>query len=423
MKSIEFAVVDVETTGFSRRNDRIVEIAIIRINQMGEITRQYETLINPLRDVGASGIHKITATDLIEAPTFQEVKSSILNMINNAVVVSHNKSFDLGFLQSEFSRVGIDLSNLDGICTLRLSKVLFPELPSRKLEVLCDYLDVLVENAHRAYDDCLATALLFHKMSQTLIKDITEDIFYDELVVPNLFHIDIDELDSLIEYKREDAELQLETEQYKMRSLFNRIPDYNHPLEYYISEYLNLLDEILEDRVITDEELKAIEEYAIENRINSDKLSKIHEEYYRRLVRYYLSDNFLSDSELIDLEKVANLLQIENEASRTIINLEKAELDLEFYSKQEKNKFEGMSVCFSGQFSSKLNGQLIDKEIAHQLAIEKGLIVKKGVSKKLDLLVVADSNSQSSKARKAREYNIRILTDMVFWRKIGLNID
>ena len=66
---------------------------------------------------------------------------------------------------------------------------------------------------------------------------------------------------------------------------------------------------------------------------------------------------------------------------------------------------------------------LIDREFAHSLAIEKGLIVKKGVSKKLDLLVVADPNSQSSKARKARDYGVKIIAEAVFWRNIGVTIE
>lgn len=72
--SLPFAVVDVETTGFSPRlHDRLVEIAIVRIGPDGSPQDEYSTLINPLRDVGPTRIHGITAADLVEAPTFVEV--------------------------------------------------------------------------------------------------------------------------------------------------------------------------------------------------------------------------------------------------------------------------------------------------------------------------------------------------------------
>ena len=108
------------------------------------------------------------------------------------------------------------------------------------------------------------------------------------------------------------------------------------------------------------------------------------------------------------------MLQIDKDSSSTILNLEKAELNLgSNNSLSEESRYEGNTVCFTGQLSSSVKGQLIDREFAHSLAIEKGLIVKKGVSKKLDLLVVADPNSQSSKARKARDYGVKIIAEAV----------
>jgi DNA polymerase-3 subunit epsilon len=83
----------------------------------------------------------------------------------------------------------------------------------------------------------------------------------------------------------------------------------------------------------------------------------------------------------------------------------------------------GKAVCFTGECSCCIRGQLITREMAEQLAVNKGLSVLPSVTKKLDLLVVADPNTQSGKAKKARQYGIRIVHEPVFWRSLGVPID
>jgi DNA polymerase-3 subunit epsilon len=80
-------------------------------------------------------------------------------------------------------------------------------------------------------------------------------------------------------------------------------------------------------------------------------------------------------------------------------------------------------VCFTGQLSGTIGGNTISRDLAETLAKNAGLMVTSNVTKKLDLLVIADPNTQSSKAKKAREYGIRILSDMVFWRMAGITVD
>jgi DNA polymerase-3 subunit epsilon len=88
-----------------------------------------------------------------------------------------------------------------------------------------------------------------------------------------------------------------------------------------------------------------------------------------------------------------------------------------------KEAYIGKSVCFTGQLNCHLNGSLISRDIAHAIAIENGMVVKKGVTKSLDMLVLADPNSQSGKAMKAREYGIKLLAETVFWRELGVQVD
>ena len=83
----------------------------------------------------------------------------------------------------------------------------------------------------------------------------------------------------------------------------------------------------------------------------------------------------------------------------------------------------GKGVCFTGECSCHIRGQLISREMAEELALKNGLIVMPSVTKKLDVLVVADPNTQSGKANKARQYGIRIVHEPAFWRSLGISVD
>lgn len=87
----EFAVVDVETTGlFPERHDRIIEIAIVRVDSRGETIDEYVTLVNPLRDIGPTHIHGITARDVCNAPDFSEIGGDVMHRLAGSVFVGHN---------------------------------------------------------------------------------------------------------------------------------------------------------------------------------------------------------------------------------------------------------------------------------------------------------------------------------------------
>jgi len=81
------------------------------------------------------------------------------------------------------------------------------------------------------------------------------------------------------------------------------------------------------------------------------------------------------------------------------------------------------SICFTGQLSARIQGVVIDRSKAQQFAIERGMIVKSGISAKLDYLVTADPNSLSGKSLKARQIGVKVIAEPVFWAMIGLRID
>lgn len=83
----------------------------------------------------------------------------------------------------------------------------------------------------------------------------------------------------------------------------------------------------------------------------------------------------------------------------------------------------GLSVCFTGALSATLDGTPLTRARAERLASEAGLLVAKSVTKGLDLLVVADPDTQSAKASKARGLGTRVMAERVFWRALGVEVE
>ena len=138
----------------------------------------YETLINPERSIPEyiSRMTGITDEMVSEAPKFYEVARKLVEITEGTVFVAHNARFDYSFVRQEFQRLGYTYSRKQ-LCTIRLCKQAFPELPKYGLDHLIDHFDISVTNRHRAMDDARATAIIFeHIMHDTLGPGRAEDV-------------------------------------------------------------------------------------------------------------------------------------------------------------------------------------------------------------------------------------------------------
>jgi DNA polymerase III epsilon subunit family exonuclease len=164
LASRTLAFLDTETTGLSAWfGDRICEIAILRCRG-DEFLDSFDTLVNPQRLIspGAARVNGLTDAELAEAPTFGEIADQVMSMLDGAILVGHNASFDLGFLSSEFQRLGRQLPPLEGIDTLLLARAHF-SFPSNSLQSIADILQLDRTGTHRALADVLTTrAVLEH---------------------------------------------------------------------------------------------------------------------------------------------------------------------------------------------------------------------------------------------------------------------
>src|SRR5690349_1912920 len=166
----DYAVVDVETTGLHPGwHHRIVEVAVVRLDQHGQIVDEWCTLINPERDLGPQHIHGITAAEARYSPKFHEIAGTLAARLAGSIVVGHNVSFDLRFIAAEFARLNIDvpLDRNVALCTMGMSDT-YLAAPARSLAMCCRSAGIALENAHSALHDARATAqLLAHFLGAT----------------------------------------------------------------------------------------------------------------------------------------------------------------------------------------------------------------------------------------------------------------
>jgi len=162
----EFCILDLETTGFSAKNDKITEIGIIKIKNGQEIDT-FETFVNPERPIPerVQEVTHITDEMVKDAPKIEEVLPKMIEFIGDSVVVTHNTDFDVAYLKHNYEVNGFLFENtyLD---TLRLAKAMYPEFSRYKLGFIADKLGIVVEVAHRALDDVKTLVQVFNKMTE-----------------------------------------------------------------------------------------------------------------------------------------------------------------------------------------------------------------------------------------------------------------
>ncbi len=156
MTEAVFACFDVETTRLDHSVGRVIEIAVVRIDEQGRPAGEWTTLIDPATaDLGRTDIHGIQTSWLADAPVFLDIAGDLVDFLNGCVPVAHNASFDRGFLCAEWDRAALGPLSIDAVDTLGLAKGL--GLPGR-LGELARALDVPLENAHTALGDSQALA-------------------------------------------------------------------------------------------------------------------------------------------------------------------------------------------------------------------------------------------------------------------------
>jgi DNA polymerase-3 subunit epsilon len=189
-------------------------------------------------------------------------------------------------------------------------------------------------------------------------------------------------------------------------------------------EYLGTLERVLEDRRVDAAEGDALVSLAGTLGLDGDAIQKLHNGYLERLIAAALDDGVVTENERRDLDTVALLLGFDSEQVHDALRRGAAHrlsgciaLPIE-----RGGSLAGKRVCFTGESICSYQGQPLTREVAADLARAAGLEVADSVTKKLDILVVADPHTQSGKARKASQYGTRIVHEPVFWQILGVTV-
>jgi len=166
-----YIILDLETTGLSKRIHKITEIAAIKVEN-NKVIGDFQTLVNPETQIPRF-ITRLTGIDnelVKDAPTIDKVMPKLMNFLEDHTIVAHNASFDYGFLDHNAKlHLNQELTN-NKLCTRRLANRLVPQLKSKKLSCLCEHFNLTNDTAHRAMSDTKVTFQLFNNFLDLMKK-------------------------------------------------------------------------------------------------------------------------------------------------------------------------------------------------------------------------------------------------------------
>ncbi len=316
-----FAVIDVETSGFSPQKNRIVEVGIVLVDESGESVHSWSSRFNPEGPVGPTHIHGIRAEDVTDAPLFADEATRLVELLSGHVFVAHNVRFDLGFIRAEFERAGWSVPQVPTLCTQEASWHYLNGLEKHRLIDCCTAAGITLSREHSALHDAEATAELLR-------------YYLDPSVPPKprLDHLKLPAAAAVVEWpsapirqpaawtpppaseqawtwkKRTVSEpLVKALDAYSLREAIDAGAPENS------KAYLELLLLVLEDGILTADEGFSLAELAQMYDLSRDEVKLAHRGFLVALAHQALTDETVSREERDEMRKIAHLLDMPEE--------------------------------------------------------------------------------------------------------------
>jgi ATP-dependent helicase Lhr and Lhr-like helicase len=409
-----FVVLDCETTGLHPNGGhQIVELALLEVDEQGEIVDRYSTLLKPRRELGASAIHGIDADELSRAPSFDQVVGEVSDRLRGRVIVAHNARFDRAFLESELGRCGIDVAPLPVLCTMELASRIGIGGIRRRLDDCRASLDLEGQDFHTALADAEAAAAIFAAYVERYGNGVAA-LVRGKLRPPDDWPIDGPRAAAV------PRRFTSRTEDSRLGELIARSGPLigDRHVDGGDAAYLEVLERAIEDRRLEASERSELLATASLLGLSQSDVERVHGDYLDHLIVLSRRDGEITSREHTDLQTVAAALEIDNLDDRIREPLSAAPS-----GPAAKGSFVGLTVCFTGELTCRYEGQRLTRPRAWALAERAGLIVAPRLTKTVDLLVLADPDSTSEKAQKARRYGTRLIAETAFWQMIGVEVN
>ncbi|MDV6012306.1 exonuclease domain-containing protein [Haloechinothrix sp. LS1_15] len=297
----EYTAIDFETTGMSPGH--IVEIGAVRIRGDGTVLGELSTLVNPGSgvDPGPTRVHKITRGDLDDAPPLADVMGNFLDLCRDSVVVAHNLPFEARFLAREWERLRLPDVAMPGVCTLMASRRAL-RLPNYRLPTVTDALGCPEFAAHSALADARACANVIATLVNSHGMGLTRQPRFGDL--PRLATAGV------LTPRPGDAPVARES---WMSSLTERLrvePAADDSSGELDDAYLDLLGTVLSDGQVSRDEAQQLAELAQQAGMSDEHVREVHRQVVVALRREAASDGAVTATEVTDLARVAEALDV-----------------------------------------------------------------------------------------------------------------
>lgn len=396
---MSFAVIDFETTGFMpEKHDRVVEIGIVLTDGHGAVEHEWTTLVNPRRDIGATHVHGLRASDLMDAPEFGDVAGHVLELVAGRTVVAHNATFDMRFLHAELHRAAYDLPGRPpALCSMKWSG---RAIGSAKLQHCCEALGIVLDDAHTALADARATADLLGHLQAMVghhpewgVDRSTSAAFGWPGRTPRA----TPPRTVLRGQSGRDPHAWL-------RGVLQAAWIPGTPEDE--ATYRVVLDHALIDRHISVAEGHELLATAEAAGLTRETVGRLHHDHLRAVAVEALADGVVTADERADLEQVATVLGLGapyvDEALAWAAEQRPADTSNAFALAP------GDRVVFTGEMTKPRDSWVSE-------IVAAGL-VSGGVTRSTKLVVAADPDSMSGKAAKARQYKVPVIGEDAFAR-------
>lgn len=427
-----FAVIDVETTGLSADQHRILELAVVTTDPWGQVLDEWGTRINPQGPVGATRVHGITDADVANAPVFADIIAQLNHRLAGAAIAAHHAKFDLAFLRAEYARAGWDMPHLPALCTLEASEYHLPMLDRRRLSDCCWAIGTALTGAHSALGDARATAMLLAAFMHPHVgyPPLTEHVEMPTKALrvswpagpsrapspvrsstpsrpapPTRVHIAIAQ-----QTAAEPPQALVE-----LVERFSLIDALDEGAPTGSLAYLEKLAEVLEDGEATTEEAADLAALADAEQLTNADIAAANQAFVVALAHAALDDGKVTRAERAELQQVSGLLSVNQKVIPALLDqaenarnqrLSAGLKDLPSKWTHGKPLRVGDKVVFTG-CDDTLRTRL------EQKSANLGVRVIGGVSAKTTMLVT-DGSMDGTKATKARELGTRTVHPNVY---------